>query len=144
MAYDDHKILVPANPAAAQSRPVPAQDETPVVSDSPAHIPGLMPTQAKPQPVAQSNQQAKPNQGIQIQPKHENKQRQSDDDLESSGGIGGKISDFIKQAQRVYGVTHKPGESEYKRIALSTALGMTLLGVTGIVVSILGQFLRHS
>ena len=52
------------------------------------------------------------------------------------------LQDFAEQSMRVINVTHKPNEVEYKQIALSTGLGIAVVGVIGFVLAMVAHFLR--
>lgn len=56
--------------------------------------------------------------------------------------VGGAVSGFVSQAQRVLNVTHKPKGDEYSHIAKSTAAGMAFIGLVGFIMSLLGMTLR--
>ncbi|MBS3069626.1 protein translocase SEC61 complex subunit gamma [Candidatus Micrarchaeota archaeon] len=45
--------------------------------------------------------------------------------------------DFISRSQRVMAVATRPRKSEYEKIAKITAAGMVLIGVVGLVISLL-------
>jgi protein transport protein SEC61 subunit gamma-like protein len=57
-------------------------------------------------------------------------------------GIIEGVKDFVKQSKRVLMVTHKPKRYEFKHIALSTAIGMALVGVIGFIISMVAFVLR--
>ncbi len=59
------------------------------------------------------------------------------------GGIGGMLDNFIKQSERVLNVTHKPDRFEFKKIALSTAIGMGVVGIIGYVIAMIAYFGRR-
>ncbi|MBI5036803.1 protein translocase SEC61 complex subunit gamma [Candidatus Micrarchaeota archaeon] len=56
--------------------------------------------------------------------------------------IGEKITEFIKQSERVVAVTHKPRGPEYTQMAFITALGITIIGMIGFVINIGAHYLR--
>lgn len=58
------------------------------------------------------------------------------------GNVTQPLRDFAEQSIRVINVTHKPNEFEYKQIALSTGLGIAVVGVIGYVLSMVAHFLR--
>ena len=60
---------------------------------------------------------------------------------EQSGGPLAQITNFIKQSERVLNVTHKPGPFEFKQIAYITALGITIIGGIGFVISMVFHIL---
>ncbi len=146
MARDEHKVLIPANPDAASSKPVPSEQELASphanTEHSPASLPGVTPEMPKAVPVT-STSPAQKHVPAQTQPQHATHANQNKDEEEDdSKTILGKIKNFIKQSERVLAVTHKPGESEFRRIAISTGIGMAVLGLTGLFVSLLGNALR--
>ena len=51
-----------------------------------------------------------------------------------SFGIGGKISDFIADAKRIFIVSRKPTWDDFKRMSLIVALGMVLIGIIAYIV----------
>lgn len=53
------------------------------------------------------------------------------------------IDDFVKQSQRVLTITYKPKPAEFRQMALTTAVGMVLVGLVGFVISMLAYFIRH-
>ncbi|MBU1197101.1 protein translocase SEC61 complex subunit gamma [Candidatus Micrarchaeota archaeon] len=53
------------------------------------------------------------------------------------------FEEFVKQSERVINVTHKPGPDEYKRIAISTGIGMLIIGVIGYVIAMAAVFMRR-
>ena len=53
------------------------------------------------------------------------------------------VRNFIKQAERVINVTHKPRGVEYTQIAYVTAIGMAVIGVLGFIISMTSDYLRH-
>ena len=52
------------------------------------------------------------------------------------------ISDFIKKSERVIAITHKPKEHEYRQMALTTGIGMALLGLLGFTITMVAYWLR--
>ncbi len=52
------------------------------------------------------------------------------------------LNDFILQSQRVLNVTHKPGAVEFKQIAVSTAVGIAIVGGIGFLVHGLANLLK--
>ncbi|MEM0475671.1 MAG: protein translocase SEC61 complex subunit gamma [Candidatus Norongarragalinales archaeon] len=52
------------------------------------------------------------------------------------------LESFVTQSKRVIAITHKPGQAEYKQMSLTTAIGMTLIGLTGFVVAMLALLLK--
>lgn len=49
-----------------------------------------------------------------------------------------KIRNFFKESRRVLMVTRKPSWKEYKLATKVTGLGMILIGVIGLVITIIG------
>ncbi len=144
MARDEHKVLIPPNPDAAASKPVPEQElANPHANTehSPASLPGVTPEMPKAIPVTSTSPAQKHVPAAQPQHATHANQNKSDEDDEKKGVVG-MIQNFLKQSERVLAVTHKPGESEFRRIAISTGIGMAVLGITGLLVSLVGNFLR--
>ena len=56
--------------------------------------------------------------------------------------IGEQLNDFIKQAERVLNVTHKPQGAEFKQIAVSTAIGVAVVGIIGFIITMASVLLR--
>ncbi|MFH0922772.1 MAG: protein translocase SEC61 complex subunit gamma [Candidatus Micrarchaeota archaeon] len=54
------------------------------------------------------------------------------------------IGGFIGQSQRVISITHKPREIEYKQMAITTAIGIAIVGILGFFISMGAHFLRGS
>lgn len=68
-------------------------------------------------------------------------------DVEEPKGINKiiwTVQNFIKQSERVLNVTHKPKREEFQRIALSTGLGMTVIGIIAYVISMVSYWLKGS
>ncbi|MFH0971925.1 MAG: protein translocase SEC61 complex subunit gamma [Candidatus Micrarchaeota archaeon] len=57
-------------------------------------------------------------------------------------GIMNSVGEFIQQSQRVLNVTHKPAGIEYRQIAISTAVGMAIVGAIGFIVHTAANLLR--
>lgn len=51
------------------------------------------------------------------------------------------VQTFLKQAERVLAVTHKPRTPEYKQMALTTAIGIAIIGLIGFFINTLSHFL---
>lgn len=49
---------------------------------------------------------------------------------------------FIAQSQRVLAVTHKPRGQEYRQMALTTAIGISIIGTIGFVINLVSHLLR--
>jgi protein translocase SEC61 complex gamma subunit len=49
---------------------------------------------------------------------------------------------FVAQSKRVIAITHKPGQAEYRQMSLTTAIGMAVIGVAGLVVALAALFLK--
>jgi len=58
-------------------------------------------------------------------------------------GIAGGLRSFYEQSQRVIAITHKPRQLEYKQMALTTAIGMALIGIVGFVISMAAFFIKN-
>ena len=52
------------------------------------------------------------------------------------------LNSFVEQSQRVISITYKPKPMEYKQMALTTAVGMVVVGIIGFVISIIATLLR--
>ncbi|MBI5224954.1 protein translocase SEC61 complex subunit gamma [Candidatus Micrarchaeota archaeon] len=44
------------------------------------------------------------------------------------------LNEFIAQSQRVLNVTHKPAGPEFKQIAISTGIGIAVVGIIGFLI----------
>lgn len=55
----------------------------------------------------------------------------------------GTIKDFVKQSRRVLIITHKPRPMEYRQMALTTGIGMIIVGIVGFIISMAAFFLRN-
>ena len=53
-----------------------------------------------------------------------------------------KVTDFAKQSERVLAVTHKPRGLEYRQMAITTAIGIALIGIIGFLINILSHYIR--
>lgn len=51
------------------------------------------------------------------------------------------VQTFFKQAERVMAVTHKPRAPEYKQMALTTAIGIAIIGTIGFLINTASHFL---
>lgn len=58
-------------------------------------------------------------------------------------GIGSGLRLFFEQSQRVIAITHKPRPPEYKQMALTTAIGMALIGIVGFIISMISFFIKN-
>ena len=52
------------------------------------------------------------------------------------------VKDFIGQSERVIAITHKPRTFEYKQMALTTGLGIAIIGLIGFAITMAVHFLR--
>jgi len=50
---------------------------------------------------------------------------------------------FRLQSERVLAITHKPREDEYRQMALTTAIGMVLVGIVGFIIAMAAYYLRN-
>ncbi|MFH1443467.1 MAG: protein translocase SEC61 complex subunit gamma [Candidatus Micrarchaeota archaeon] len=57
-------------------------------------------------------------------------------------GLRTRLVDFYQQSLRVLNVTHKPAGPEYKQIAVSTAIGIAVVGTIGFLVHTLANILK--
>lgn len=53
--------------------------------------------------------------------------------VDVSGFVSG-LNSFVEQSQRVISITYKPKQMEFRQMAMTTALGMLLLGAMGFVI----------
>ncbi|MDP2717971.1 MAG: protein translocase SEC61 complex subunit gamma [Candidatus Micrarchaeota archaeon] len=51
------------------------------------------------------------------------------------------VTGFIKQSERVIAITHKPRAPEFKQMALTTAIGITIIGLIGFFINLLANAL---
>ena len=58
-------------------------------------------------------------------------------------GIMESLRDFRLQSERVLAITHKPREDEYRQMALTTAIGMVLIGIVGFIIAMAAYYLRN-
>ena len=49
---------------------------------------------------------------------------------------------FVEQSKRVLNVTHKPQEMEFRQMAITTGIGLVLIGVIGFIISMSSHYLR--
>jgi protein translocase SEC61 complex gamma subunit len=54
------------------------------------------------------------------------------------------IGGFVGQSQRVVNITHKPRELEYRQMAITTAIGIAIVGILGFFISMVAHVLRGS
>ena len=47
------------------------------------------------------------------------------------------IADLIKRCIRIFYISRKPTDEEFKEVATVTAIGMVVIGVIGLVLSLL-------
>ena len=47
-----------------------------------------------------------------------------------------QLSDFISQSQRIIAVSTRPRRKDFERVARVTGIGMVLMGVLGVVISL--------
>ena len=52
------------------------------------------------------------------------------------------FGNFIRQSQYVLEVTHKPKDFEYRQMALTTAIGIAIIGLIGLVITVIAHVLR--
>lgn len=52
------------------------------------------------------------------------------------------LKGFWAQSQRVLAVTHKPRGQEYRQMALTTAIGIAIIGTIGFIINLLFHVLR--
>ena len=46
-----------------------------------------------------------------------------------------EISDLIKRCVRIFYISRKPTDDEFKEVAKVTAIGMVVIGVIGMIIS---------
>ncbi len=63
-------------------------------------------------------------------------------DSEVKKSVPDKIKDFVVKSERVINVTHKPKPYEFRQIAYVTAIGMTVIGGIGFIISMAAFFLH--
>ncbi len=54
----------------------------------------------------------------------------------------GKIRKFLSEARRVLLLARKPSKEEYIMIAKITGLGMIIIGVMGMVIRLIAEFIK--
>jgi protein translocase SEC61 complex gamma subunit len=52
------------------------------------------------------------------------------------------LNEFVERSKRVLNVTHKPRDQEYRKMALSTGLGMVLIGAIGFLIGMVANLFR--
>ena len=52
------------------------------------------------------------------------------------------ISAFVDQSKRVINITHKPKDAEYRQMALTTGIGLAVIGLIGFIISMVVHYLR--
>lgn len=52
------------------------------------------------------------------------------------------LKGFLTQSQRVLAVTHKPRGQEYRQMALTTAIGIAIIGTIGFLINVLSYIAR--
>ncbi len=52
------------------------------------------------------------------------------------------VKGFVSQARRVLAVTHKPRRQEYRQMALTTAIGITIIGMIGFIINLMAYATR--
>ena len=53
------------------------------------------------------------------------------------------LRDFFEECKRVYRVTKKPNKEEFSTVVKAAALGITVIGVIGLLISIVNQLLTQ-
>lgn len=51
------------------------------------------------------------------------------------------VNGFIKQSERVIAITHKPRGPEFKQMAMTTAIGITIIGLIGFFINLVANAL---
>lgn len=57
--------------------------------------------------------------------------------------VGSGLRSFYEQSLRVIAITHKPRQPEYKQMALTTAIGMAVIGIVGFIISMISFFIKN-
>lgn len=52
------------------------------------------------------------------------------------------VLNFYEQSKRVLNVTHKPQEMEFRQMAITTGIGLVIIGVIGFIISMTAHYLR--
>ena len=52
------------------------------------------------------------------------------------------VIDFVEQSKRVLNVTHKPKELEFRQMAMTTGIGLAVIGIIGFIISMTSHYLR--
>ncbi|MFA4946205.1 MAG: protein translocase SEC61 complex subunit gamma [Candidatus Micrarchaeia archaeon] len=52
------------------------------------------------------------------------------------------LKDFVKQSERVLTITHKPRDFEFRQMALTTGVGMAIVGLVGFAIAMVAYFLK--
>ncbi len=52
------------------------------------------------------------------------------------------VEGFFRQSERVLAVTHKPKEHEYRQMAITTAIGIALIGMIGFLITMGTYFIK--
>ena len=47
------------------------------------------------------------------------------------------IGDLIKRCFRIFHISRKPTDDEFREVAIVTAIGMVVIGVIGMIISLL-------
>lgn len=61
--------------------------------------------------------------------------------VDVSGFVSG-LNSFVEQSQRVISITYKPKQMEFRQMAMTTALGMLLLGAMGFVIRLVSLVVK--
>lgn len=52
------------------------------------------------------------------------------------------VVEFTEQSKRVLNVTHKPQDEEFRQMALTTGIGLAVIGIIGFIISMASHYLR--
>lgn len=52
------------------------------------------------------------------------------------------VLDFAEQSKRVLNVTHKPQDMEFRQMAITTGIGLVIIGAIGFIISMVSHYLR--
>ncbi len=62
--------------------------------------------------------------------------------MEFTNTVFQPVLDFTEQSKRVLNVTHKPQEMEFRQMAITTGIGLALIGAIGFILSMASHYLR--
>ncbi|MDP3742003.1 MAG: protein translocase SEC61 complex subunit gamma [Candidatus Micrarchaeota archaeon] len=62
--------------------------------------------------------------------------------MEFNNTVFQPVLNFTEQSKRVLNVTHKPQDVEFRQMAITTGIGLALIGVIGFILSMVAHYLR--